>query len=147
MVGAGLILDKVQYWPAFRCIPEIMIVVPPLLGLKGNLEMTLAARMSTASNLGLLKDKQVAISTIFGNLVLVQCQGIACHKVTLVRHTTLTHGSSHALGAGQHAIVMAVARAELACAARATYQNITLVRHTTPEHRPNHALDGGGGGT
>lgn len=76
MVGAGLILDTVQYWPAFRCIPEIMIVVPPLLGLKGNLEMTLAARMSTASNMGLLKDKQVAISTIFGNLVLVQCQGI-----------------------------------------------------------------------
>ena len=25
-------------------VPEIIIVVPPLLGLKGNLEMTLAAR-------------------------------------------------------------------------------------------------------
>ena len=28
-------------------VPEIIIVVPPLLGLKGNLEMTLAARYDT----------------------------------------------------------------------------------------------------
>merc|ERR1719481_2081493 len=53
-----------------------MIIVPPLLGLKGNLEMTLAARMSTAANLGHLDDRRVTISTILGNLVLVQCQGI-----------------------------------------------------------------------
>jgi len=76
MVGAGLILEAVQNWPAFVNVPEIIIVVPPLLGLKGNLEMTLAARMSTASNLGHLDDKKVAVSTIVGNLILVQCQGI-----------------------------------------------------------------------
>merc|ERR1712227_1068705 len=50
--------------------------VPPLLGLKGNLEMTLAARLSTAANLGHLDDTKVALSNIIGNLVLVQCQGI-----------------------------------------------------------------------
>merc|ERR550525_1257972 len=38
--------------------------------------MTLAARMSTAANLGHLDDTKVALSTIIGNLVLVQCQGI-----------------------------------------------------------------------
>ena len=76
MVGAGLILEMVQNWPAFVNVPEIIIVIPPLLGLKGNLEMTLAARMSTASNLGHLDDKRVAASTIIGNLILVQCQGI-----------------------------------------------------------------------
>jgi len=76
MVGAGLILDLVQYWPAFINVPEIIIIVPPLLGLKGNLEMTLAARMSTAANLGHLDERSVAISTIIGNLILVQCQGI-----------------------------------------------------------------------
>merc|ERR1712121_603528 len=68
--------DFVKHWPAFVNVKEIIIVIPPLLGLKGNLEMTLAARMSTASNLGHLDDPKVAISTIFGNLVLVQCQGI-----------------------------------------------------------------------
>ena len=33
-------------------VKEIMIMVPPLIGLKGNLEMTLAARLSTAANIG-----------------------------------------------------------------------------------------------
>ena len=76
MVGAGLLLDLVQDWPAFKSVPEIIIVVPPLLGLKGNLEMTLAARLSTAANLGHLDNRKVATSTIIGNLILVQCQGI-----------------------------------------------------------------------
>ena len=76
MVGAGLLLDHVQDWPAFVSVPEIIIVVPPLLGLKGNLEMTLAARLSTAANLGHMDDSKVALSTVLGNLVLVQCQGI-----------------------------------------------------------------------
>jgi len=76
MVGAGLLLDHVQDWPAFENVPEILIIVPPLLGLKGNLEMTLAARMSTAAHLGQLDERKVAISTIIGNLILVQCQGI-----------------------------------------------------------------------
>jgi len=31
----------------FLNIPEIFILVPALLGLKGNLEMTLASRLST----------------------------------------------------------------------------------------------------
>ena len=31
----------------FKQIPEIYILVPSLLGLKGNLEMTLASRLST----------------------------------------------------------------------------------------------------
>ena len=52
MVGAGLLLDYVQDWPAFVNVSEIIIIVPPHLGLKGNLEMTLASRLSTAANLG-----------------------------------------------------------------------------------------------
>ena len=46
-----------------------MVMVPALLGLKGNLEMTLASRLSTAANLGRLD-----ASMVMGNLVLVQCQ-------------------------------------------------------------------------
>lgn len=37
-----------QHWGAFQYITEIFILVPALLGLKGNLEMTLASRLSTA---------------------------------------------------------------------------------------------------
>ncbi|UYV62372.1 hypothetical protein LAZ67_2000323 [Cordylochernes scorpioides] len=53
-VGAGLVLDQVQrisgcvqHWQAFLEVTEIFILVPALLGLKGNLEMTLASRLST----------------------------------------------------------------------------------------------------
>ena len=44
MVAAGLVLDSVQYWPVFQTLPELFIMVPALIGLKGNLEMTLASR-------------------------------------------------------------------------------------------------------
>ena len=47
MVGAGLVLDIVQHWVVFEQINELFILVPALLGLKGNLEMTLASRLST----------------------------------------------------------------------------------------------------
>ena len=47
MVGAGLVLDVVQHWQVFEVVNEIFILVPALLGLKGNLEMTLASRLST----------------------------------------------------------------------------------------------------
>ena len=75
MVAAGLVLDRVQYWPSFTEV-GVMIMVPALLGLKGNLEMTLASRLSTASNLGRLDWSGTGASMILGNLVLVQCQGI-----------------------------------------------------------------------
>ena len=64
MVAAGLVLEHVkvssecldelrrirfylQELKVFREITEIYILVPALLGLKGNLEMTLASRLST----------------------------------------------------------------------------------------------------
>ena len=52
MVLAGLLLDQVQHWEVYQSCPELFILVPALLGLKGNLEMTLASRLSTAANLG-----------------------------------------------------------------------------------------------
>ena len=75
MVAAGLVLNKVQHWPVFTEV-GVTIMVPALLGLKGNLEMTLASRLSTASNLGKLDWSVSGWSMILGNLVLVQSQGI-----------------------------------------------------------------------
>ena len=46
-----VLLFVLQHWQVFREIPEIFILVPALLGLKGNLEMTLASRLSTAVSL------------------------------------------------------------------------------------------------
>ncbi|XP_025782220.1 solute carrier family 41 member 2 [Puma concolor] len=47
-VSAGMVLDIVQHWEVFKKVTEVFILVPALLGLKGNLEMTLASRLSTA---------------------------------------------------------------------------------------------------
>jgi len=76
MVAAGIVLDIVQHWPVFVEINEIFILVPALLGLKGNLEMTLASRLSTAANMNKMDTRQDAFVLVVGNLSLVQCQGI-----------------------------------------------------------------------
>ena len=76
MVAAGLVLDVVQHWTVFETVTELFILVPALLGLKGNLEMTLASRLSTFANLGYLDSKEDALSAIFSNMALIQCQAI-----------------------------------------------------------------------
>lgn len=73
-VGAGLILDHVKEWPVFLHVDELFILVPSLLGLKGNLEMTMASRLSTQANLGHMNDANELLKMAKGNLALVQCQ-------------------------------------------------------------------------
>lgn len=74
MVAASLLLDVVQHWRVFMEVSEVYILVPALLGLKGNLEMTLASRLSTHSHMGHLDSSLVSIVT--SNLCLVQCQAV-----------------------------------------------------------------------
>jgi len=76
MVAAGIVLDRVQHWQVFEKVPEIFILVPALLGLKGNLEMTLASRLSTNANRGLLDEPISRNSIIFGNMILVEAQAM-----------------------------------------------------------------------
>ncbi|KAL1492899.1 hypothetical protein ABEB36_011070 [Hypothenemus hampei] len=76
MVAASLLLDKVQHWPVYRNISEVYILVPALLGLKGNLEMTLASRLSTHANLGHLDSHKEKLSLTIGNIALILCQAI-----------------------------------------------------------------------
>uniref|UniRef100_A0A8C5GFU7 Solute carrier family 41 member n=1 Tax=Gouania willdenowi TaxID=441366 RepID=A0A8C5GFU7_GOUWI len=73
-VSAGMVLDIVQHWQAFQYITEIFILVPALLGLKGNLEMTLASRLSTAVNVGKMDSPIEKWNLIIGNLALKQVQ-------------------------------------------------------------------------
>ncbi|XP_047535285.1 solute carrier family 41 member 1-like [Vanessa atalanta] len=74
MVAASLLLDVVQHWQVFEQVSEVYILVPALLGLKGNLEMTLASRLSTHAHLGHLETS--LNSLVVGNLCLIQCQAI-----------------------------------------------------------------------
>uniref|UniRef100_A0A674HMD7 Solute carrier family 41 member n=1 Tax=Taeniopygia guttata TaxID=59729 RepID=A0A674HMD7_TAEGU len=73
-VSAGMVLDIVQHWDVFKNITEVFILVPALLGLKGNLEMTLASRLSTAVNIGKMDSPIEKWNLIIGNLALKQVQ-------------------------------------------------------------------------
>ncbi|KAM9673304.1 solute carrier family 41 member 2 [Trichechus inunguis] len=73
-VSAGMVLDIVQHWEVFRKVTEVFILVPALLGLKGNLEMTLASRLSTAVNVGKMDSPIEKWNLIIGNLALKQVQ-------------------------------------------------------------------------
>ncbi|RWS19909.1 solute carrier family 41 member 1-like protein, partial [Leptotrombidium deliense] len=73
-IGAGQLLEYFQHKEVFVKISELIILVPSLMGLKGNLEMTLASRLSTAANCGVIDNcKEVWLITK-GNLALLQCQ-------------------------------------------------------------------------
>lgn len=72
MVAAGLLLDHSQDTPVFVHVKEIFILVPALLGLKGNLEMTMASRLSSLANMGLLKSRFQRIEVFKANIALTQ---------------------------------------------------------------------------
>ncbi|KAH7936754.1 hypothetical protein HPB49_003730 [Dermacentor silvarum] len=76
MVAAGLLLNNVQTWPVFVEASELFILVPALLGLKGNLEMTLASRLATQANLGKADSLRDIVGLAVGNMTLLQCQSV-----------------------------------------------------------------------
>uniref|UniRef100_A0A7S4SYB8 SLC41A/MgtE integral membrane domain-containing protein n=1 Tax=Alexandrium monilatum TaxID=311494 RepID=A0A7S4SYB8_9DINO len=100
MVAAGLLLRKVHRWPVFQEADEMLILVPALLGLKGNLEMTLAARLSTHANLGHMDAGGQLFDIVVGNVAVVLCQAIVVGflaSLVAVALDTLTADGWHAM--------------------------------------------------
>lgn len=62
-------------------INELIMIVPVILNLKGNLEMNLSARLGTAANLGQLDDHDARRKTISGSLALLQVQATVVASV------------------------------------------------------------------
>ncbi|VDM44168.1 unnamed protein product [Toxocara canis] len=77
LIAAGLFFERAQHWPFFMNVPEAVVLVPALLGLKGNLETTYASRLSTLSNKGELQKKEEVLWTLIYNVCLIETQAIA----------------------------------------------------------------------
>ena len=71
------ILTTCQRWRAMREVDQLIMVIPVVLNLKGNLEMNLSAGLGTAANIGELDDPSVRRSIIIGDLSLLQVQAIS----------------------------------------------------------------------
>lgn len=97
-VGAGLILDYVKEWPVFLHVDELFILVPSLLGLKGNLEMTMASRLSTQANLGHMDNTHKLLEMAKGNLALVQCQATVVSLSVAIFASTIKSMTFQGLG-------------------------------------------------
>ncbi|KAF9239130.1 hypothetical protein BU15DRAFT_88139 [Melanogaster broomeanus] len=80
LLFTGELLDHVSHWKAMMTIDELIMIIPVVLNLKGNLEMNLSARLGTAANMGELDDPKARRKIIRGNLALLQVQAtvVAC---------------------------------------------------------------------
>ncbi|KAJ8964348.1 hypothetical protein NQ317_006087 [Molorchus minor] len=76
VVSAVSAQRDVYEYEVFKEVRALYVLVPALLGLKGNLDMCLASRLSTQANLGNMKDRKELLKMIIGNMLLVQVQAI-----------------------------------------------------------------------
>ncbi|CAH0687164.1 unnamed protein product [Chilo suppressalis] len=97
-IGAGLVLGTVRDWEVFVNVSAIFVLVPSLSGLKGNLDMCLASRLSTQANLGNMVSTKEVLSMVVGNISLVQVQAIVASTVVsmfAIVVNTITERSIH----------------------------------------------------
>ena len=57
-------------------VDQLIMIIPVVLNLNGNLEMNLSARLATAANVGEFDDPILQRSMIIGNLALLQVQTV-----------------------------------------------------------------------
>lgn len=68
----------------FRRVKALAVLIPALIGLKGNLEMTLASRLSTLYNLGLLSNGPQRYAAFRANFCLALCLAILAGFVATI---------------------------------------------------------------
>uniref|UniRef100_A0A7E4V633 Divalent cation transporter n=1 Tax=Panagrellus redivivus TaxID=6233 RepID=A0A7E4V633_PANRE len=74
LIFTGLLLQKWQTSQFYVEVHEALMLTPVLLGMKGNLEMTLASRLTTLSHTGKLDEHKTRWPILGANWALVQLQ-------------------------------------------------------------------------
>lgn len=86
---AGGLLERLRTAEAFVRLPALFVLVPVLLGLKGNVELTLASRLGSAWHLGQLSEPQRRRQLLIANLGVVELQaitvGLAASAIALLQ--------------------------------------------------------------
>ncbi|KAF8528170.1 solute carrier family 41 member 1 [Hysterangium stoloniferum] len=80
----GEMLERVADWNAIKRVDELYILIPMLNNLKGNLEMNLSSRLSTAANIGELNSAPRRRKLLLGNISLLQVQALILSFVAAV---------------------------------------------------------------
>ncbi|KAF6758209.1 solute carrier family 41 member 1 [Ephemerocybe angulata] len=77
LLFTGKLLDNVSRWDAMQQVDQLIMIIPTVLNLQGNLEMNLSARLSTAANMGELDDPVTMRAMLLGNWTMLQVQAIS----------------------------------------------------------------------
>ncbi|XP_003384010.3 PREDICTED: solute carrier family 41 member 1-like isoform X2 [Amphimedon queenslandica] len=126
MMLAGILLDYVQHLKVFVEVSELFILVPALLGLKGNLEMTLASRLSTSANLGNMDTCKDRWLLTWGNLSLIQGQALVVALVATLTSIMLSGiGGQHLYAT--HILLIGGSSMSAACLASAILSSLMIV--------------------
>lgn len=83
-IGKLIICAHTQHWRAMSVVDELIMIIPVVLNLKGNLEMNLSARLGTAANIGELDKPSIRRQLILGNLSLLQVQATVVSFIAAV---------------------------------------------------------------
>ena len=83
LAATGSVLDQAQHWVVFETRTAYFVAMPMLFGIKGNLDMTLASRLTSALHSGELtggtsSSSQRRVQIYQSSLALLQVQAIVC---------------------------------------------------------------------
>lgn len=120
-----------QDWQVFMEVSQIFILVPALLGLKGNLDMCLASRLSTQANLGNMKSYREVLKMIVGNIALVQVQAIVAATLVSIFATAVSYLTDNSEFSWEHTLLIttsSICTATSSCFILGTKASWVLVR-------------------
>ncbi|VDK27293.1 unnamed protein product [Gongylonema pulchrum] len=89
-ICTGLFFERAQHWWFFVSVPESFVLIPALLGLKGNLEVTYASRFCTMSNAGRTHNAEEIFTVARFNLSLVEFQACVLSFLAAVLSTAIS---------------------------------------------------------